>query len=97
VLLEWVMIAGVNDTPEQAQALIERLAGLPAHVNLIRLNPTPGYDGRPAPPESVAAFAAALDRSSIPHTMRQRRGAAIEAGCGQLRRREEGGRDVRQD
>jgi 23S rRNA (adenine2503-C2)-methyltransferase len=97
VLLEWVMVAGVNDTPEQAQALIERLAGLPAHVNLIRLNPTPGYDGRPAPPESVAAFAAALDRSSIPHTMRQRRGAAIEAGCGQLRRREEGGRDVRQD
>jgi 23S rRNA (adenine2503-C2)-methyltransferase len=97
VLLEWVMVAGVNDTPEQAQALIERLAGLPAHVNLIRLNPTPGYDGRPAPPESVAAFAAALDRASIPHTMRQRRGAAIEAGCGQLRRREEGGRDVRQD
>jgi 23S rRNA (adenine2503-C2)-methyltransferase len=97
VLLEWVMVAGVNDTPEQAQALIERLAGLPAHVNLIRLNPTPGYDGRPAPPESVAAFAAALDRASIPHTMRQRRGAAIEAGCGQLRRREEGERDVRQD
>ncbi len=91
VLFEWVMIDGVNDTREQAQALVERLAGLPAHVNLIRLNPTPDYDGQPATPESTAAFAAALDRAGIPHTLRQRRGAAIQAGCGQLRRRAQGG------
>ena len=88
VLFEWVMIDGINDTEEQGQALIERLDGLPAHVNLIRLNPTPDYDERPSPPEAIEAFIAALDRAGIPHTMRQRRGAAIEAGCGQLRRRE---------
>jgi 23S rRNA (adenine2503-C2)-methyltransferase len=88
ILFEWVMIDGINDTEEQGQALIERLDGLPAHVNLIRLNPTPDYDERPSPPEAIEAFIAALDRAGIPHTMRQRRGAAIEAGCGQLRRRE---------
>jgi 23S rRNA (adenine2503-C2)-methyltransferase len=90
VLFEWVMIGGVNDTPGQAQALIAQLAGLPAHVNLIRLNPTPDYDERPATPESIATFIAALDRAGIPHTLRQRRGAAIEAGCGQLRSRAKG-------
>lgn len=88
VLFEWVMIDGVNDTEEQTQALIERLDGLPAHVNLIRLNPTPNYAERPSTPESIEAFVATLDRANIPHTMRQRRGATIEAGCGQLRYRE---------
>ena len=85
VMFEWVMIDGVNDTREQAEALVARLAGLPAHVNIIRLNPTDGYDGRPSSPEAIEAFAAVLDGAGIPHTMRQRRGAAIQAGCGQLR------------
>jgi 23S rRNA (adenine2503-C2)-methyltransferase len=89
-MFEWVMIEGVNDAPEQARALAARLAGLPAHVNLIRLNPTAGYGGRPATPAAIEAFTAVLDRAQVPHTMRQRRGAAIEAGCGQLRRREFG-------
>jgi 23S rRNA (adenine2503-C2)-methyltransferase len=93
VLIEWVMIDGVNDTPEQAQALVERLAGLPAHANLIRLNPTPDYDEQPSAPGAIRAFAATLDRAGIPHTLRQRRGAAIQAGCGQLRSREVRGRD----
>jgi 23S rRNA (adenine2503-C2)-methyltransferase len=91
VVFEWVMIDGINDTPEQAQALVARLDGLPAHVNLIRLNPTSDYDGRPATSKSIETFAAALDRAGIPHTMRQQRGAAIEAGCGQLRSRSIGG------
>jgi 23S rRNA (adenine2503-C2)-methyltransferase len=85
VMFEWIMIDGVNDTPQQAEALTARLAGLPAHVNLIRLNPTPDYDQRPSTPAAMEAFAAALDRAHIPHTMRQRRGGAIAAGCGQLR------------
>jgi 23S rRNA (adenine2503-C2)-methyltransferase len=88
VMFEWVMIDGVNDTPQQAEALVARLADLPAHVNLIRLNPTPGYSGRSSTLAAIEAFAAVLDRAQVPHTMRQRRGGAIEAGCGQLRRRE---------
>jgi 23S rRNA (adenine2503-C2)-methyltransferase len=87
IMIEWVMIDGVNDTPEQAQALAERLAGIPAHVNLIRLNPTPDYDGQPSPPAAIDAFVAVLDHHRVPHTMRQRRGGAIAAGCGQLRSR----------
>jgi 23S rRNA (adenine2503-C2)-methyltransferase len=84
IFFEWVMIGGINDSLEQAQALVAWLQDLPAHVNLIQLNPT--NDGRylPAAPEAVEAFAAALDQHGIPHTMRQRRGGGIHAGCGQL-------------
>jgi len=88
VLFEWVMIDGVNDTPEQAEALVARLAGLPAHVNVIRMNPTAEYGGRPSALGAIEAFRVVLDRAQVPHTMRQRRGGAIEAGCGQLRCRE---------
>jgi 23S rRNA (adenine2503-C2)-methyltransferase len=87
VMLEWVMIDGVNDTREQAEALVARFAGIPVHVNLIQLNPTLEYAEQPSPPEVVDAFIAILDRAGIPHTMRQRRGAPIAAACGQLRRR----------
>ncbi len=87
VMLEWVLIDGVNDTREQAEALVERLAGVPAHVNLMRLNATEGYVGQSSTPEAIEAFTAVLDRAHIPHTMRQRRGGAIAAGCGQLRSR----------
>jgi len=85
VMLEWILIERVNDTQEQAQALVGWLAGLPAHVNLIRLNPTAGFGRAPSTNEAIQAFTATLDRAGIPHTMRQHRGDAIAAGCGQLR------------
>jgi 23S rRNA (adenine2503-C2)-methyltransferase len=87
VMFEWVMIDGINDTQEQMEQLAYRLSRIPCHVNLIRLNPTDHYSGRPANPDVIEAFARALDRAAIPHTMRQRRGSAIQAGCGQLRTR----------
>ena len=87
VMLEWVMIDGINDTPEQAEALIARFARIPAHVNVILLNPTPDYPERPSSPQAVDAFITLLDRAGIPHTMRQRRGGTITAACGQLRQR----------
>lgn len=89
VLLEWVMIAGVNDTEAQAQALVSWLDDLPAHVNLIRLNPTSTYGGLPSTATATEAFSAILDAHGIPHTMRQRRGSGIDAGCGQLYARQE--------
>ncbi len=91
VMFEWTLIEDLNDTPEEAAALAERLSNLPSHVNLLLLNPTAAFPGRPAPPERVDAFAAVLDRHGIPHTHRQRRGGSIAAGCGQLRARERGG------
>lgn len=87
ISFEWALIEGVNDTVEQVQALAARLHGLPAHVNLIPLNPTPGYKGRPPSRNALDAFTAGLDRYRIPYTVRVRRGIDIQAGCGQLRQR----------
>jgi 23S rRNA (adenine2503-C2)-methyltransferase len=87
VTFEWVLIDGVNDTPEQAAALAARIAGMLVHVNLIPLNPTDGYPGLPSSEEHIAAFTDILDRRHIPYTLRLRRGGDIQAGCGQLRAR----------
>lgn len=93
ISFEWALIAGVNDTPEQAQALAARLsrAGrarpLLAHTNLIPLNPTPGYEGQPSSDAHLKAFTSILDRHHVPYTLRLRRGLDIKAGCGQLRQR----------
>jgi 23S rRNA (adenine2503-C2)-methyltransferase len=87
VTFEWVLIDGVNDTPEQAAALAARLAGMIAHVNLIPLNPTVDYEGQPSTPEQMEAFTEILDRHHISYTLRLRRGIDIRAGCGQLRAR----------
>ncbi len=90
ISFEWALIEGVNDTIDQAQALVTRLAGILAHVNLIPLNPTSSYAGRPANQSALGSFTAVLERHHIPHTVRVRRGADIQAGCGQLRQRSTG-------
>ncbi|MDY6874886.1 MAG: 23S rRNA (adenine(2503)-C(2))-methyltransferase RlmN [Chloroflexota bacterium] len=87
VSFEWALIEGVNDTPEQARALAARITGLLAHVNLIPLNPILGYAGQASSRTALDAFTAELERNHVPHTLRVRRGADIQAGCGQLRQR----------
>ncbi len=87
ISFEWTLIEGVNDTPEQAQALAVRLIGLLSHVNLIPLNPTSRYAGQPPSPTPLGVFTEILERHHIPHTLRVRRGMDIQAGCGQLRQR----------
>ncbi len=87
VTLEWVLIEGLTDTPEQARALAERTAGLLIHVNLIALNPTESFEGRAPSAERIRAFTEALEQLRVPHTLRLSRGSDIRAGCGQLRRR----------
>lgn len=88
VSFEWALVAGVNDAPEQAEALSARLVGFSAHVNLIPLNPTQGYSGRPSSQAAIDAFTNILERHRIPYTIRTRRGVEIQAACGQLRRRQ---------
>jgi len=88
VTFEYALIAGMNDTPEQAGKLAGLLSGLLCHVNLIPLNPTPGSSLRPSPRARVDAFRDELAARGIPVTVRLRRGIEIEAGCGQLRRRQ---------
>ncbi len=87
VTFEWTLIENVNDTHEQAEALAARLKGMLAHVNLIPLNPTEEFSGRPPSTERIKAFTDVLDRKHIAYTLRLGRGADIRAGCGQLRRR----------
>lgn len=85
VTFEWALIARENDTPEQAHQLGQLLQGLKCHVNLIPLNPTTGYTGRPSDPARVEAFQAVLQSYGIGSTVRVRRGIDIQAGCGQLK------------
>jgi 23S rRNA (adenine2503-C2)-methyltransferase len=81
---EWALIEGVNDTPEQAEALAKLVTGMLCHVNLIPLNPTRGYAGGPTPLERASTFRSVLESRSVPCTIRVRRGIDIQAGCGQL-------------
>jgi 23S rRNA (adenine2503-C2)-methyltransferase len=84
---EWALIDDVNDRPRDAQLLIERARSLPlpAHVNLIPLNPTPGYAVRGSPPARVRAFRDELRTGGVNATVRRTRGTDIDAACGQLR------------
>jgi 23S rRNA (adenine2503-C2)-methyltransferase len=85
IFYEWTLIEGRNDRPEHARAVGRLLCGLPAQVNLIPLNPTPGYDGAPTGGEAAKRFQKILaDEFRLPSTVRQRRGIDIAAGCGQL-------------
>jgi 23S rRNA (adenine2503-C2)-methyltransferase len=84
IFVEWTLIDGVNDSPQQAQALANLLCGIPAQVNLIPLNPTAGYVPGTSRPAVVSQFQAVLQAAGIPSTIRQRRGIDIAAGCGQL-------------
>src|SRR4051794_76480 len=84
VYIEYLMLAGVNDRPEQARALAGQLT---PHgdfkVNLIPYNPTGGeFEG--SGPEAIEAFRAALAERGVPVTVRLTRGRDIDAACGQL-------------
>ncbi|MEJ2748150.1 MAG: 23S rRNA (adenine(2503)-C(2))-methyltransferase RlmN [Anaerolineae bacterium] len=85
IFFEWTLIEGENDTPAQAHALGQLLQGMAAHVNLIPLNPTNGYDGQPTRSTAARQFQAILAQYGLPSTVRQRRGIDIAAGCGQLK------------
>jgi 23S rRNA (adenine2503-C2)-methyltransferase len=82
VYIEYVMLGGVNDTPEHARELAELLGPDDFKVNLIPYNPTGMYDGSSR--AGIAVFKAVLDRAHVPSTVRLTRGRDIEAACGQL-------------
>ena len=84
---EWALIDGVNDRDVDADQLIDRARSLPlpAHVNLIPLNPTPGYAVRGSSPRRVRAFQERLRAGGVNATVRRTRGTEIDAACGQLR------------
>jgi 23S rRNA (adenine2503-C2)-methyltransferase len=83
--IEWTMMDGVNDTPEQVVALAGIATRLRAHVNLIALNPTPLTEERASSPARIDRFARDLERRGVNVTVRDTRGRDIDAACGQLR------------
>ena len=82
VFVEYVMLAGVNDSAADARALVAALDPRTFKVNLIPYNPTGVYDGSPR--ETIERFKNVLERARIPATVRLTRGRDIEAACGQL-------------
>lgn len=82
VFVEYVMLAGVNDSPAAARGLAALLDARSFKVNLIPYNPTGKYEGSSRP--AIESFKAVLDRARIPATVRLTRGRDIEAACGQL-------------
>ncbi len=85
VSFEWALIAGVNDRPVDVRELADRARDVRAHVNLIPLNPTPGYATPGTPPAGVARFKDGLVALGVNATVRRNRGTGIDAACGQLR------------
>ncbi len=81
---EWALIADVNDGAADAVELAAIARPLGAHVNLIPLNPTPGYPVRGSQPDVVRGFRDRLLRLGVNATIRSTRGVEIDAACGQL-------------
>jgi 23S rRNA (adenine2503-C2)-methyltransferase len=85
VFFGWTLIHGRNDSLDSADRLVSLLSGLDAHVNLIRLNTTAGFDGVSTAAAAASAFKDRVRAGGLPCTIRQYRGIDVAAGCGQLR------------
>jgi 23S rRNA (adenine2503-C2)-methyltransferase len=85
VTLEFILIAGVNDSPDQARRLRDIALDVHAHVNLIPYNTVEGLPWKRPEATAQVAFAEILDRSGVSVTLRREKGHDIAAACGQLR------------
>ena len=83
---EYVLLAGVNDAPEQAREVVELVRGIRAKINLIALNAGTELPYRMPEQERVLAFQRILVTAGIPTFVRRPRGRDIFAACGQLKR-----------
>lgn len=89
--IQYCLLHGVNDAPDQARALAHLLSGRRMHVNLLRYNPTGlslrGRNYAPSSPARTEVFLAELRACGVVAHLRRARGQDIDAACGQLRRR----------
>jgi 23S rRNA (adenine2503-C2)-methyltransferase len=81
---EVTMISGINDTPADAQAIVDLLGNDHAHVNLIPMNPVAHTPWTASPMPVIEAFATTLRDAGIGTTIRRNRGQEVGAACGQL-------------
>jgi 23S rRNA (adenine2503-C2)-methyltransferase len=89
ITFEYVLIDGVNDTPEDAHRLVGLLKGLKKKINLIPLNPDPWVPLKPPSEDRILAFQKILIDSYITAGIRRPRGDDVSAACGMLAGREE--------
>ena len=86
ITFEYLMLAGVNDSIEQALALTKLLRGILCHVNLIPYNEVAGKAYRKPTKEAIAEFRQTLEQEGVEVTQRMERGQSVSAACGQLKR-----------
>ncbi len=84
ITFEYVMLEGINDSVQDARALIKILSDVPAKVNLIPFNPFPQTSYRCSSPQTILRFRDILHHAGIVTTIRKTRGNDIDAACGQL-------------
>ncbi|MEZ6058937.1 MAG: 23S rRNA (adenine(2503)-C(2))-methyltransferase RlmN [Planctomycetaceae bacterium] len=96
VSYEYILLSGVNDQPEHAEQLARLLHGRNAHVNLIPMNGVTELLMTAPEPPMTQRFRSILEHRGIPATVRKRKGADIDAACGQLRLNPAGRRAVGQ-
>jgi 23S rRNA (adenine2503-C2)-methyltransferase len=84
ITIEYTLIEGVNDSLEEADALVRLLSRVPAKVNLIPMNPISGSDLGAPDASRVSAFQKRLFDRGLPAFVRKQRGAEVDAACGQL-------------
>ena len=82
---EYVMLDGVNDSDEDARALIRLIRGIPSKINLIPFNPWPGTEYTCSSPERIERFASIVLKAGYASPVRTPRGSDILAACGQLK------------
>jgi 23S rRNA (adenine2503-C2)-methyltransferase len=85
ITFEYVMLKGINDTPEDARELIRLISGIPAKVNLIPFNPWPGSPYETSSNSAIDRFAKIVMEAGFSSPVRTPRGRDILAACGQLR------------
>ena len=92
ITFEYVMLAGVNDSDEDAHRLIELIRGIPAKINLIPFNEWPGAPYKRSSNNRIHAFADIIYKAGYASPIRTPRGEDIMAACGQLKSATERGR-----
>jgi 23S rRNA (adenine2503-C2)-methyltransferase len=84
---EYVLLAGLNDSPQHAAELVKLLAGRTAMLNVIPYNPVAGLPYKTPSSTAQRTFRQILEEGGVSVHFRHRKGDAIDAACGQLRRR----------
>lgn len=84
LMLEYVVLPGINDSDEEVEGLARFVVGLPAVVNLIPFNPFPGASYRSPTDDEIRSLWTRLKARGIPNTVRWPRGRQAQGACGQL-------------